>query len=128
MSRFMPILMIGSLLLAGCAPMTTDRIAAATPERQCMFPDDVHSFRVRCTDQTVFVRGTGKAVFKLQPAGDCRGLDEAMRLAVVDQAARLCVSDWTMIASSSSPAPCRAQIVKRLTVAEVAALPSSDRP
>lgn len=129
MSRFMPsILMIGGVVLAGCAPASTDQIATATPERQCMFPDDVQSFRVRSTDQTVFVRGTGNAVFELQPAGDCRGLNEAMRLAVVDQVSRVCAGDWTMIASASSPGPCRARVVKRLTTAEVAALPERDRP
>ncbi|HEY1073317.1 DUF6491 family protein [Brevundimonas sp.] len=129
MSRFTPsLLVIAAVLLAGCAPTSTDQIAAATPERQCMFPDDVQSFRVRAADRTVFVRGTSNAVFELQPAGDCNGLNEAMRLAVVDQVSRVCVGDWTTITSSPSPAPCRVRVVKRLTAAEVAALPDRDRP
>lgn len=48
----------------------------------------------------MFVRGIGKAVFELQVSGAC-----------------------------TPPAtPCRARIVKRLSEAEVAALPDRDRP
>jgi len=51
-----------------------------------------------------------------------------MRLAVADNTTRLCAGDWTMLSVSSAPAPCRAQVVKRLSPAEVAALPARDRP
>ena len=55
-------------------------------------------------------------------------LASAMRLAVADNTTRLCAGDWTMMSVSSAPAPCRAQITKRLSPAEVAALPARDRP
>jgi hypothetical protein len=121
-------LSIGLLALSGCAPVPSQQVAAATPERQCMFPDDVQSFRVMAETKAVLVRTTGTAVFELQPAGDCRDLATTMRLAVVDNTTRLCAGDWTMISASSAPAPCRAQITKRLSPTEVAALPARDRP
>lgn len=121
-------LSIGLLALAGCAPVPSQQAAAATPERQCMFPDDVQSFRVMAETQAVLIRTTGTAVFELKPAGDCHDLATTMRLAVVDQTTRLCAGDWTMISASSAPAPSRARITKRLSPTEVAALPPRDRP
>ena len=122
------VLSIGLLALAGCAPAPSHPLAAATPARQCMFPDDVQSFRVVADTKAVLVRTTGNAVFELQAAGDCRDLASAMRLAVADNTTRLCAGDWTMLSVSSATAPCRAQVVKRLSPAEVAALPARDRP
>lgn len=120
--------LIGLLALSGCAPAPSQQVAAGTPTRQCMFPDDVQSFRVVADTKAVLVRTTGNAVFELQPAGDCRDLASAMRLAVADNTTRLCAGAWTMIVISPAPAPCRAQITKRLSEAEVAALPARDRP
>ncbi len=62
--------MLVGMLLAGCAPAPSHPLAAATPARQCMFPDDVQSFRVVADTKAVLVRTTGNAVFELQAAGD----------------------------------------------------------
>ncbi|WP_312782704.1 DUF6491 family protein [Brevundimonas sp.] len=129
MSRTTPRLTIGLLALAGCAPVPAPQpLAAAPSHRQCLFPDDVQDFRVVSKTKTVLVRDTGNAVFELRPADGCRDLSSAMRLAVADQATRLCAGDWTMISTSSAPGSCRARIIKRLSPTEVAALPDQDRP
>lgn len=130
MSRLPLVLSIGLVALAGCAPVPTQpsQMAATTPDRQCMFPDDVQSFRVVSSGKAVLVRDTGNAVFELQPSSNCRELSSAMRLAVADKTTRLCAGDWTFISASPSPERCRAQISKRLSPTEVAALPAQDRP
>ena len=130
MPRLPLALSIGLVALAGCAPapMKPAQIAATTPDRQCMFPDDVQGFRVLSSGKTVLVRDTGDAVFELQPSNGCGDLSSTMRLAVADTATRLCAGDWTFISASPSPGQCRAQINKRLSPIEIAALPAQDRP
>lgn len=125
----------GLVALAGCAPPPSDSatVPTSTAERQCLFQNDVESFRVRSSDQTVFVRGIGKAVFELQVSGACRDMDHAMGMAFWPQRGldRLCTGDTTQIMfSGGTPraTPCRARIVKKLSEAEVAALPERDRP
>ena len=84
-------------------------------------------------DQTLYIRGSGKTVFQLETAGYCRDLDTAMGLAFLPQGGlnRLCTGDWTQVVPSGATPPatlCRVRIVKRLSEAEVAALPERDRP
>ncbi|HEY1073318.1 DUF6491 family protein [Brevundimonas sp.] len=135
MSRLAPALLVaaaGVVALAGCAPTTApDRTTSLAPERQCLFQNQIQSFRVR--DQNIYIRGSGKAVFQLETAGYCRDLDDAMGVAFLPQGGlnRLCTGDWTqLVPSGATPpvTPCRARIVKRLSDAEVAALPERDRP
>ena len=125
----------GLAALAGCAapPSNPAAVPTSTAERQCLFQNDVESFRVRSSDQTVFVRGIGKAVFELQVSGACRDMDHAMGMAFWPQRGldRLCTGDTTqiMFSGGTPPAtPCRARIVKKLSEAEIAALPDRDRP
>ncbi|MGO4411208.1 MULTISPECIES: DUF6491 family protein [unclassified Brevundimonas] len=137
MSRLIPLLLVavsGVAALAGCAPTTsTERATSVGPERQCMFQDQIQSFRIRSPDQTIFIRGSGKTVFELETAGYCPNLEDAMGLAFLPQRGldRLCTGDWTMVVPSGATppvTPCRVRIVKRLSEAEVAALPERDRP
>ncbi|WP_292085604.1 MULTISPECIES: DUF6491 family protein [unclassified Brevundimonas] len=138
MPRLIPALLTATaslVALAGCAPTASNPTAASTSaaQRQCLFQNDVQSFRVRSSDQTVFVRGIGKAVFELQVSGACRDMDHAMGMAFWPQRGldRLCTGDTTQIVFSGGtpPAtPCHARIVKKLSEAEVAALPDRDRP
>lgn len=139
MSRLIPSLLVaaaGAVALSGCAPTApaaSGPRAAAGPERQCMFQDQIQSFRVRSPDQTIFIRGSGKTVFQLETAGYCPDLDDAMGLAFLPQRGldHLCTGDWTQVVPSGAMrpiTPCRVRIVKRLTEAEVAALPERDRP
>lgn len=135
MSRLAPALLVaaaGIVALTGCAPTaSSERAASVAPERQCFFQNQIQSFRVR--DQDMFIRGPGKAVFQLETVGYCRDLDTAMAVAFLPHGGlnRLCTGDWTQVVPSGATPPatlCRARIVKRLSDAEVAALPERDRP
>ena len=118
--------------MAGCAPTTSsERIDTDRSARQCLFQDQITSFRVR--NDTIYLRGSGKSVFQLEAAGHCRDLENAMGLAFLPQGGltNLCTGDWTMVVPSGATppvTPCRVRIVKRLTDAEIAALPDRDRP
>ena len=96
----------GLAALAGCAapPSNPAAVPTSTAERQCLFQNDVESFRVRSSDQTVFVRGIGKAVFELQVSGACRDMDHAMGMAFWPQRGldRLCTGDTTQIMFSGA--------------------------
>ena len=132
MSRLFSLLIVGAVALAGCAPTaSTERAESVGPERQCLFQDQIQSFRVR--DQTIYLRGSGTTVFQLEAAGHCRDLDGAMGLAFLPQGGltQICTGDWTMIVPSGATppvTPCRVRIVKKLSDAEIAALPARDRP
>lgn len=135
MLRLTPSLaIIAAVVLTGCAPTASTQRAGGSSDsaaRQCLFEDQISSFRVR--NDTIYLRGSGKDVFQLETAGYCRDLDNAMGLAFLPQAglSRLCTGDWTMIVPSGATppvTPCRVRIVKRLTEAEVAGLPERDRP
>jgi hypothetical protein len=132
MSRLFSLLIVGAVALAGCAPTaSTERAESVGPERQCLFQDQIQSFRVR--DQTIYLRGSGTTVFQLEAAGHCRDLDGAMGLAFLPQGGltQICTGDWTMIVPNGATppvTPCRVRIVKKLTDAEIAALPARDRP
>lgn len=132
MSRLFPLLIVGAVALAGCAPTaSSERTESVGPERQCLFQDQIQSFRVR--DQTIYLRGSGTTVFQLEAAGHCRDLDGAMGLAFLPQVglAQICTGDWTMIVPNGATppvTPCRVRIVKKLSDVEIAALPPRDRP
>jgi hypothetical protein len=122
----------GAVALAGCAPTPSgERIETDSSARQCLFQDQITSFRVR--NDTIYLRGSGKSVFQLEAAGHCRDLENAMGLAFLPQGGltNMCTGDWTMVVPSGATppvTPCRVRIVKRLTDAEIAALPDRDRP
>ena len=133
MSRVFPLLIVSAIALSACAPTTTStqRTESVGPERQCLFQDQIQSFRVR--DQSIFLRGSGKTVFQLEATGYCRDLDGAMGIAFLPQGGltQICTGDWTMIVPSGATppvTPCRVRIVKKLSDAEIAALPARDRP
>ena len=123
---------IGAVAMAGCAPTTSsERIDTDRSARQCLFQDQITSFRVR--NDTIYLRGSGKSVFQLEAAGHCRDLDGAMGLAFLPQGGltQICTGDWTMIVPNGATppvTPCRVRIVKKLTHAVSAALPARDRP
>lgn len=125
---------IAAVVLTGCAPTASTERADRSSDsaaRQCLFQDQISSFRVR--NDTIYLRGSGKDVFQLETAGYCRDLENAMGLAFLPQGGltRMCTGDWTMIVPSGAMppvTPCRVRIVKRLEEAEVAGLPERDRP
>lgn len=125
-----------ALSAAACAP-TTDGGAddgSARAETRCFNSDQVRNFRQGRTGQ-IFVRAASGHVFEIEAYG-CNNLDFAQRLAFLPDAGgigggRLCTSDSLRIAAPGAAAPtdvCRARVMRVLTVEEIAALPSHQRP
>lgn len=127
-----------ALPAAGCAPPPGGDGAIVTssrPERACFSVDQVRNFRQGGVGQ-VYVRAAGGDVFQLDSAGGCPDLGFAQRLAILPDGAglaggRACTTDAVRIVlpgSTASTDVCRARVTRRLTEAEVAALPSRERP
>lgn len=127
-----------SLAAAACAPtygVEESSGGVARAGRQCFNVDQVQNYR-QTTASQVNVRALGGDVFQLDSAGSCWDLDSAIRLAIVPDGAglaggRVCVGDSVRLVVPGAPADggsCRARITKRLTEAELAALPTRQRP
>lgn len=116
--------------LAACAPGAPHPAssAASRDARACFLPDQVRNFRSGAT-QTLYLRALDGEVFELNASGFCRDLEYATGVAIRPQAGsgpRLCVGDWALVGVGAEP--CRARVARRLTAAEVEALPSRQRP
>ena len=122
--------------LAGCAPIEGAaglRTAAADrPERQCFLPRQVVNFRSDGA-QSVYLRALGGDVFEVSSAG-CLDLTSSNALSITPSMGisdRLCVGDGARIAVQNptiGQGPCQARVVRKLTVAEIEALPPGNRP
>lgn len=134
-----PIVLAAAIVVAGCAPLSAptsaDRAAAPDGTRACFLPQSLTNFRAE-DDTLVYVRTGRSEVYEIR-AGVCLGLDAALSLSVRElggSAGRACVGDIVDLgiagpsSASRSRLPCRAEVTRRLTVAEVAALPSRLRP
>lgn len=124
------------LAVSGCAPTAGEGGTTETASsRQCFFADEVRNFRGGET-QSIYVRDLRNQVFELRGAGFCRDLDYALALSIRPQTGginRLCTGDWAEVAvagggATPSMGPCRVQVTRALTEAEVEALPSRQRP
>lgn len=126
-------------VLASCAPVAgtgaSGERAAARPERQCFSAEQVRNFRAGETGQ-LYIRVMRDQVFELNASGGCTDLDFAQQLAITPDVGavaggRICTGDWARITLPASSAPvrtCRARVNRRLTEAEVAALPPRRQP
>ena len=132
MPRMLPLLLIaGATALSACAVSGTRPGQSGTGERQCFYSDRVDNFRG--DNQTLYVRTRNKEVFELKTLGYCDNIDFAFGIAFLPNSGinRLCTGDLSRIIVAGGGTPrdqCRVQVVKKLTEAEVAALPSRDRP
>ncbi len=119
----------GATGLAACAPMPpSDNAQTSSRGTPCFYTDEVDNFRGN--DQSIYVR-TRRDVFELQTLGLCSDVDFAFAIAFVPSTGldRLCVGDTSRLLAGVPPRePCRIRVAKRLTQAEVMALPSRDRP
>lgn len=124
----------GATALSACAPVAkpdTDGAQTAGMGRQCFYVDDVDSFRA--DNQTLYVRSRQGDVFELQTISYCSDLDTTFGIAFLPGVglSRLCTGDFSRVAMSGGPSPrtpCRVQVSKKLTPAEVEALPARNRP
>lgn len=134
MSRMFPLLLLaaGASALSACAPTAaTDGAKAPSRSTQCFNTDRVDNFRGN--NQNLYVRLLNKDVYQLQTLGYCADIDFAFTIAFLPNAGfdRLCTGDISRILVSGGPTPrepCRVQVIKKLTEAEIAALPARDRP
>ncbi|MNR20431.1 hypothetical protein D3C85_1372700 [compost metagenome] len=134
MPRMFPLLLVavGATALSACAPMTgANPNQTASSAGQCFYADQVDNFRGN--NQTLYIRTRNKDVFELQSFGNCPNIDFAFAIAFLPNTGvnRLCTGDLSRIVVAGGGTPrdqCRVQIVKKLTEAEVAALPARDRP
>lgn len=124
------------LVAAGCAPTPGDQDAGIRHEpRACFLASNVTNFRAG-DDQKLYLRaGLRDGVYELEALGFCRDLDFAQAIAISSEAGggnTLCPGDRVALAyrggGAAPTGPCRATVIRKLTDAEVAALPSRSRP
>lgn len=125
--------------LAACAPMDPagpggSEMANQPRARQCFTPSQVTNFRQGGDDRSIYLKVLNGDVFELQ-SGGCMDLNFANSIQITQElgdAGRVCVGDTTRLLSGGGSnlvnIPCRARVERRLTEAELAALPSRDRP
>ena len=121
---------IAALLISAAQP-GQDR-ASRPAEHQCFGPNQVTNFRSG-DGQSLYIRARPNTVFELESAGGCPDAQGANQLAIqpVFGNSRLCTGDMAMITVPGLAGPlqtCRVRISRALTEAEVAALPSRQRP
>lgn len=126
------------LLVGSAAPVATaakaQTSASPAPERRCFAEQQIQNFRsTRAGIVYLKVWGANAGTYQLSTSGGCLDLDRAYEVSIRPAmgVSRLCAGDWATVAAPGSSGPlqtCRALINKRLSDAEIAALPSRDRP
>lgn len=135
--RLLTVAVLSTAAVAGsCAP-TPAGGGMTRPDRgprACFVTGQVQNFRAG-DDQKLYLRAGRAGVFELETVGWCRDLDWAHALVITPEfsgGSRLCTDDRAVIAYGGGGAmpngPCRARVTRRLTDAEVAALPGRARP
>lgn len=121
------------LTAAGPAPLTAPAADGPSAERQCLRPQTVRNYRTH-HDTTAYVRDLRGQVFELQTTG-CRGLSASRTLGISPQTGgTACVGDAVTVATAGpstmgeNNSVCAARVTRKLTEAEIEALPSRLRP
>ncbi|WP_395673369.1 DUF6491 family protein [Phenylobacterium sp.] len=100
------------------------------PARSCFWADAVNGFAA-ADDRTLNVRVGVRDVYQFEMFGPCRDIRWTERLALVSRGgSNICTGlDAEIIAPSPiGPQRCQVRAVRKLTPAEVAALPKGARP
>ena len=123
--------------VSACAPMESGGgPTAAGSARACFLPSTVVNFRSD-GDAVTYIRAGRNEVYELRASGFCRGLSSANSIGVSGPAgggSTPCVGDYVDLAvrgpglQNENNSQCRAQVSRRLTAEEVAALPNRMRP
>ncbi|WP_313577329.1 DUF6491 family protein [Brevundimonas sp.] len=124
-----------SLGAVACAPQTNGASSvqtASSTAAPCFYPDQVRNFRSDDRSNIYFDTGRGR-IYQAQATGVCQDLDFAMSMTIRPEStgkSRLCAGDSALlrVRGMGMGGPCRVRVVKALTEAEVAALPSRERP
>ena len=102
----------------------------AKPKRQCFWSHQVNGFASR-DDRIVNVRVGVKDVYQFEMFGRCNEVDWANKIALVSRGgSSICTGMDADIVTPTSIGPqrCPVKAVRKLTPAEVAALPKGARP
>lgn len=133
MSRTYPLLIaaVGAISMSGCAPTPGADIASSSASnRQCFSSGQNPNFRGN--NQTIYMRSGKEDVFELKTVGSCPEIhfDLSIRFTSAGPFSRICTGDTATIEMRQigQRSLCQVQVVKKLTEAEIAALPSRDRP
>lgn len=124
---------LSSAAVAACAPTSAPGSkppGQQTDARTCFRTMNVRNFSAD-GDQTLYVRTAANEVVQVSTFGGCRGLDTALAIELrpQDGFSQLCTGDFsTLRVVQPARDVCRVQVVKKLSDAEVAALPSRVRP
>lgn len=119
--------------ISACAPTSSPSakpLASQADARTCFRTMNVRNFSAD-DDQILYVRTAANEVIQVNTFGGCRGLDTAIAIDLRPQDGfqRLCTGDFsTLRVLQPSGATCRVQVIKQLSDAEIAALPSRVRP
>ncbi|WP_374472449.1 DUF6491 family protein [Phenylobacterium sp.] len=127
-----PAAALAALALAGCAAGMRTESAAGQPTggRQCFWASSVNGFRA-VDERAVNLRVGVRDVYRLELIGPCPDVDWATRIAIQSRGGNsICTGlDAVLIAPSPiGPQRCLVRNVRKLTAAEVAALPDAARP
>jgi hypothetical protein len=133
MSRTYPLLIaaVGAISMSGCAPTPgADTASSSASNRQCFSPGLNPNFRGN--NQTIYMRSRNVDVYELKTVGSCPEVDFGLsiRFKSAGPFSRICTGDTATIEMHQigQRSLCQVQVVKKLTEAEIAALPSRDRP
>ncbi|MFN3585636.1 DUF6491 family protein [Phenylobacterium sp.] len=123
----------GLLALSAAAPQAAAKSPtepAAKPARQCFWASQVNSF-ASDDDRHVYVRVGVKDVYELEMFGRCHDVDWSQKIGIVSRGGSTICSglDAEIIAPSpTGPQRCQVSKVRKLTEAEIKALPKRARP
>lgn len=130
---FMAAVLSSAAAITACAPISgpgSKPPGQQADARTCFRTMNIRNFSAD-GDQTLYVRTTANEVVQIDTFGGCRGLDTAIAIELrpQDGFSQLCTGDFSAL-RVVQPARdvCRVQVVKKLSDAEVAALPSRARP
>lgn len=130
--RAVCLLVASASALAACAPVDGADAVPSSEPRACFLVQQVTSFRSDGR-QSVYVRTIGDEVFRLDAVA-CPGLETNFQIGLesgIGASSRLCQGDSVRLIARGyiqDVQSCPARVGPRLTEAEIAALPSRDRP
>lgn len=121
----------GLLALGGCAAPRAVATAelGARPDRQCFWNHQVNSF-ASADNRIVNVRVGVRDVYQMEMFGPCHDVDWSQKIALVSRSGSICTGfDAEIVAESPlGPQRCQVKNIRKLTPAEIAALPKRARP
>lgn len=122
---------LAAMMVGGASPAALAKPAPKYDRQQCFYTKNVESFAAP-DDQTLYVRVTGRDVYRFDMFGHCPDIDWNQRLALVSRGSSWICSgmDAEVIthATGLGPQRCPVAHMRKLTPEEVAALPKRARP